>query len=54
MLKRLGKLTGTLNMRIPTIDKGILFNEPTKLQKHKHKLQKTVLKHMDQEALFEA
>ena len=53
MLKRLGKLTGTLNIRIPTIDKGILFNEPTKLQKHKHKLQMTV-KHIDQEAVFEA
>lgn len=32
MLKKFSGLVGTLNKRIPAIERGILFNEPTKLK----------------------
>lgn len=31
ILNRFGVLSGTLNTRIPAIDMGILFKEPTRL-----------------------
>lgn len=33
ILNKFGKLTGTLKSKIPQIDIGILFNDPTKLQR---------------------
>ena len=33
ILNKFGKLTGTLKSKMPEIDIGILFNDPTKLQK---------------------